>query len=237
MVTLGLGVVRAGIYGVAGSVQRFWDHSFRISVYDPSQITHYSNVDTLYRSDDLTIGFFRNRPWPAGMCKGEDGSGMRSLLCLIISHAATLLLHSAILFRYTHSGWRMLFCLFPSVFFGLLALNSGPAWSTLHFPPPKIPHVGMGNKKQLLLFLAFCFLHDQMLSSRFFPNRHSHLNWFFFPSRHALLPTSRYGTERARPKRRSLGRKEIFLGKSTGVFFLASSLFLFSLFLCSLDTY
>ena len=157
MVTLGLGVVRAGIYGVAGSVQRFWDHSFRISVYDPSQITHYSNVDTLYRSDDLTIGFFRNRPWPAGMCKGEDGSGMRSLLCLIISHAATLLLHSAILFRYTHSGWRMLFCLFPSFFFWAACIKSGSCLVDPSFAL-KIPHVGMGNKKQLLLFLAFALL-------------------------------------------------------------------------------
>jgi hypothetical protein len=79
MVTLGLGVMEAGIYGVAGSVTWFWDHSFRILIHDTSRTTHHVNVDTLYHSDDLTISFSEIAHGREGCAKGEDIFGMRSL--------------------------------------------------------------------------------------------------------------------------------------------------------------
>lgn len=85
MVTLGLGVTGAGIYGVAGSVTWFWDRSFQIFMHGTIRITHYFNVDTLYHSDDLTISFSEIAHGRAGCAKGEDIFGMRSLLCTIIS--------------------------------------------------------------------------------------------------------------------------------------------------------
>ena len=75
MVTLGFGVMGAGIYGVAGSVTWFWDRSFRTLMHDTSRVTHYSNVDTLYHSDDLTISFCEIAHGREGCAKGRTYLG------------------------------------------------------------------------------------------------------------------------------------------------------------------
>ena len=86
--------------------------------------------------------------------KGRTYSGCGPFVGLPFPHAATLLLHSAFLFSYTHSVWRMLFASFPS--FWLFCIKLGRIWSALQFPSN--PRCRDRNKNNCCFF---CFLHDQ----------------------------------------------------------------------------
>jgi len=67
--------MRAGIYGVAGSVTWFWDRPLWTLMHDTSLVTHYPNVDTLYHSDDLTISFCEIAHGREGCAKGRTYLG------------------------------------------------------------------------------------------------------------------------------------------------------------------
>jgi hypothetical protein len=98
MVTLGLEVIGAGIYGVAGSAAWLWGRSFRLFMQDTIRTTLYSNVDTLYNSDDLTISFSQFAHGREGCAKWRTYLGWNPFFASSFPHAATILLHSDFLF-------------------------------------------------------------------------------------------------------------------------------------------
>lgn len=118
MVTLGLEVIGAGIYGVAGSAA--WLRSFRLSMHDTTRITLYSNVDTLYHSDDLTISFSEFAHGRGGCAEWRTYLGCGPFFASSFPHAATILLHSAFCFDTRIASGA---CHLPFLSFYLLALN------------------------------------------------------------------------------------------------------------------
>lgn len=145
--------------------------------------------------------------------KGRTYLGCGPFFASSVPHAATLLLHSAFLFLYTHSVRRMLLPL--SRRFGCFAFN----WVV--FGRPFIPlrsQMSGQKKKTIAAFSAFF-----MIKMPFASLRSIKFSPHLFSLRHIMAPHY-MGPKRATQKRRS--SSEGLLGtKSTGVF---RSLFFFS---------
>jgi hypothetical protein len=161
-------------------------------MYDTSRTTHYSNVDTLYHSDDLMISISEFAHGREGCAKGRTYLGCGPFFASSFPHAATLLLHSAFCFDTRIASGA---CLLPFLSFYLLALDR-VSHLVDPFIPLQYPRCRDRNKNNCC-FSAFFPLHDQsflFLTS----SNYSHLTCFSrgmycFP----------HGTARATPKRRS----------------------------------
>ena len=131
MVTLGLGVLGAGIYGVAVGVAWFWDCSFWHLCTTPagSLITL-----TWIRSTTRTTSRSAFPKSPMAENDAQKGEHIWDAVPSLAHHFLMRRLYFFILlflFLYTHSVWRMLLPFLP---FWLLALNLGHTRLTLSFP-------------------------------------------------------------------------------------------------------
>ena len=141
--------------------------------------------------------------------KGRTYLGCGPFFASSVPHAATLLLHSAFLFLYTHSVRRMLLPL--SRRFGCFALS----WVVFGRPFILLQSQMPGQKKNNCCF--FCFLHDQ---NAFFLTAFNQISPHLFSSRHIMAP--RYmGPKRATQK--GVLRVRGYWGQKAQVFFACFS--------------